>query len=356
MRRLIENSVHAVGLEFLGVVPLGVEEGFSFFERWIASGKHAEMAYLANNMHCRRDPRLLLPGARTAIILGLSYNQGDSFRRQPGDASLPVAQYARLGDYHRYFKAQAQQVVATLQGAVAESHQFRVLVDSAPLLERALAAKTSRGFIGKNTLYIHPEKGSFLLLGEILATLPMPVDSPSSVESGKRSDAGGCGSCRRCQVYCPTGALDEAYTLDARKCLSYYTIEHRGTIPVEYWSWLPYSLFGCDICQLVCPYNRLSEKPGSTAGIKQNSHLVKITKLPPLPEMVLMDQSFYVRTFGGTPMTRAKKAGLQRNALIAMIVENHPELAQVLADSRLNEEPLLLATTAQISEYRALKS
>jgi epoxyqueuosine reductase len=348
MRSELEKIVAAAGLELLGVVPLGVEEGFSFFSSWLEAGNHAEMAYLANNVHCRRDPRELLPGARSAIILGLPYYQGDKFRRSKEDENPAVAQYARLKDYHRYFRKQAEQIVASLQKLSHEAHAYRIVVDSAPLLERALAAKTHTGFIGKNTMYIHPTKGSFFLLGEILSNMPLSLDTPAAVDPQQRSSQGGCGTCTRCQVFCPTGALDQAYSLDARKCLSYYTIEHRGTIPVEYWRWLPYSLFGCDICQLVCPYNRGAQ----TA----NAALVKIKKLPPLEEIVLMDQRYYAETFGGTPMTRAKKQGLQRNALIVMIVENHPRLAEVLASAEVRDNPLLAATAAQIDEYKQMRN
>lgn len=344
MREHLAQLAQVAGLEFLGIVPLGVEEGFDFFQRWLAAGKHAEMAYLANNIHCRRDPRELLEGARSAIILGLPYYQGDTYRRTDSENAVPVAQYARLKDYHRYFKKQARLIVDGMKGFSQEEHQERIVVDSAPLLERALAAKTSVGFIGKNSMYIHPQKGSFFLLGEILTTRSFSYDEPAQVNPLQRSSEGGCGTCKRCQVYCPTGALDEAYSVDARKCLSYFTIEHRGTIPVEYWRWLPYSLFGCDICQLVCPYNRAAERV--------HHDLVKIKKLPPLKEIVLMDQRFYEETFGGTPMTRAKREGLQRNALIAMVVQNDPDLPSILEAPEIQASELLKATVAQMPFYK----
>ena len=132
----------------------------------------------------------------------------------------------------------------------------KIAVDSVPIFERAIAAKTEFGFIGKNTCYIHPKKGSFFLLGEIILDEVIKQDSKLAVETTKRTDLGGCGSCKRCQVHCPTGALDKEYELDANLCLSYWSIESRGIIPEKFWPWFSKFYFGCDICQLVCPYNR----------------------------------------------------------------------------------------------------
>jgi len=230
--------------------------------------------------------------------------------------------------------------------AGGEELEARVVVDSAPILERALAARTRRGFIGKNTCFIHPEKGSFFLLAEILLTLPLPADQPARVDVQHRGPDGGCGSCKRCQVHCPTGALNEAYQLDAKRCLSYWTIEHRGPVPEEFWPYLADYLFGCDICQLVCPYNR-------GAVVTSRTDLVRLGDLPSLLAIVTMDQASYVRWFGGTPMTRAKREGLQRNALIAMVVTNDGRLEEALASVTTESHPVLIETKRQASARRA---
>src|SRR5690606_6307703 len=137
----------------------------------------------------------------------------------------------------------------------APGARTRVMVDTAPVLERALAAKTARGFIGKNTCYIHPLLGSFLMLGVVLTDIPLPSDERVPVDPARHLPSGGCGACRECQVHCPTGALDADYRIDAKKCLAYWTIEHRGVIPERFWPWIGTYYFGCDICQITCPYN-----------------------------------------------------------------------------------------------------
>jgi epoxyqueuosine reductase len=194
-------------------------------------------------------------------------------------------------------------------------------------LERAVAANTRLGFIGKNTCFIHPKQGSFFLLGEIISTHDFTESSPQEIRpsnNARDKESGGCGTCKRCQVHCPTGALDEDYRIDARKCLSWWTIENRGPIPKEYWPWIGRYVYGCDICQLVCPYNRGLKVKESTAS------LVKIKTEIDLFEMATLTQESYERLFGGTPTTRAKREGLVRNALIAMYVTKDPRLPQAL--------------------------
>lgn len=212
------------------------------------------------------------------------------------------------------------------------------------MLERALAARTSAGFIGKNTCYIHPEAGSFILLGEILLTRDLTeTDEPSTVDPQVRSDQGGCGSCRRCQIYCPTGALDEAYRLDARKCLAYWTIEHRGTIPFEFWPWLKTYFFGCDLCQLACPYNR-------AIAISQEPVRVELNQID-FFDVATMSQARYEQLFGGSPLTRAKRSGLRRNALIAMTVTSDLRLPEALQMLTEDDEPVLHETSTQIGQW-----
>ncbi|MBC61261.1 MAG: tRNA epoxyqueuosine(34) reductase QueG [Zetaproteobacteria bacterium] len=320
-RNIIENIINKSGLELFGIVSLEKEQRFDFFSQWLKNKKNAEMDYLQNHLNCRKDPRNILPGSSKAIIIGLSYYQGDKYKR---DAPSKIAQYARLKDYHKTIKKKSQDIIDKLRNFHHGPEAFlaRSVTDSAPILERALAEKTISGFIGKNTCFIHPQKGSFYLLGEILTNLNITEDQNTYVNPTKRTKQGGCGTCKRCQVYCPTGALDKDYQIDARKCLAYYTIEHRGIIPLEFWPHLKKYFFGCDICQLVCPYNK-SIPQISKEKVVLESH-------PSLYEIAVMDQSFYEKTFGGTPLTRAKISGLKRNALIAMIVGKDSRLSDVI--------------------------
>lgn len=278
------------------------------------------MSFLESNVELRRDPRKLLPGARSVIAVGMNYYLGDKLRSSEWGVTPRIAQYARLRDYHRFLRRLGEDLADWISEALApESISNRVLVDTAPILERSIAARAGGGFIGKNTCFIHPKLGSWILLAEILTTADLSFESPHNVVPSTRSEHGGCGSCRRCQVYCPTGALNLDYVLDANRCLAYWTIEHRGVIPEEFWPWLGKYYFGCDICQLVCPYNR-------GAKILENQNLVHFKQPPSLFDIATMDQSGYERMFGGTPMTRAKRHGLKRNALIAMAVTDHPQL------------------------------
>lgn len=332
MSTAINAAAEREGLLFLGTVGLHYPEDYRRFRQWIAENRHADLKFLENHPELRAEPKGLLPGARSAVILALPYFHDES---PPGPQ---VARYARYADYHRVLKEKAERVAA----AGLPGHNVRVAVDSAPILERALAAQTRRGFIGKNTLYIHPDHGSFLLLGEILTDADLPHDLPPVIDPARKTREGGCGPCRLCQSACPTGALDHAYTLDASKCLAYWTIENRGTIPERYWPWLADYYFGCDLCQLACPYNRQA-KPAPADW--------KARDYPDLETVAGMDQAQYERHFGGTPLTRAKRSGLRRNALIAMAVTRHPGLERVMARVPSDGDPVLEATVSQIRAY-----
>ncbi len=337
-RSEIEKLVGAEQLLLLGVVALGAEPAYERFAQWLDKGRHADMQYLAQNLALRADPRQLLPGAQCAIVVAMPYGLSDEFA---GDFPR-VAMYARYRDYHKIMRQKCAAILAQLQ-LIVPGLQGRPLVDSAPILERALAARTRAGFIGKNTCYIHPQHGSFLLLAEILVTEFLPIDTPADVAADRRdAELGGCGTCKRCQVHCPTGALDADYQIDARKCLAYWTIEHRGTIPREFWPWLARYWFGCDICQTTCPYNR-GAKPAP----------VMATMIPEqldLYDVATMEQSFYEKTFGGTPMTRAKREGLRRNALIAMAVTGHPRLDAALSLAEADAADVLRDTAAMLRD------
>jgi epoxyqueuosine reductase len=212
------------------------------------------------------------------------------------------------------------------------------------MFERAIASKTKGTFVGKNTCLIHKTKGSFLLLGEWVSTLGFDIDRVESVDPESRTADGGCGTCKRCQVHCPTGALDEDYRLDARLCLSYWTIENRGTIPKKFWSGVSQYVYGCDICQNVCPYNR-----GQQDSVKRLDGM-RAYSFPPLGKVVRMNQREYEGYFGGSPMTRAKKSGLSRNAMIAMYVRQFDGWESCLEFSLKSDDKVLRATAEMIKE------
>lgn len=337
-REILNTHAQKQGLLHLGVVSLQTEQDYSRFARWLEEKKHAGMRYLENHRDLRKNPSLLLPNAKVAIVVALPYYGGET-------GEFPkVAQYARFRDYHRILKERGRALFQRVLRDVKTTEEFRVAVDSAPILEKALATKTELGFMGKNTLYIHPLYGSFLLLAEILTTLELPIDDKIFVSPEKRSEVGGCGSCKSCQVACPTGALQTDYSIDANRCLAYWTIEHRGLIPEEFWPWLSEYWFGCDVCQTVCPYNQRTENQTLPSSIQPIS-------MPSLYTVATMSQPEYERYFGGTAMTRAKRNGLRRNALIAMTVTGDPLLGTALGKASQDCGYPIAETLNQIENY-----
>ena len=352
-RSQLDSLFNGEGLRFLGEIELAKDQlNYGRFKSWLANNSHAGMKYLENNLSFRENPQTLESGMDAALIFALKY---DELKRTAAAKGPKIAGYALMRDYHKVMRRRGEAVGAVLQN-LAPGLQFRVTVDSAPLLERSLAAKTLTGWIGKNSCFIQPDHGSFMLLGEILINRRVlsedkakpPSSTRSPIDVSYRSEQGGCGSCRRCQVFCPTGALDKDFVLDANLCLSYWTIEHRGPIPVKFWPYLKSYWFGCDICQDVCPYNR--KVPKLDQRLPRRDELLSLD----LIAVAQMDQAVYIATFGGTPLTRAKKAGLQRNALIAAIVTEAPGLNKLLADiqDRKDHYPELVhETIAQVDEY-----
>lgn len=332
----IRKRIEAEGLVFLGVTAPEYRADYARFLDWISERRHADLAYLERNTELRAEPTRLLPGTRSVVVVGLPY-----FVEEKTDGP-GVALYARYRDYHDFLREKMARAAA---GSFV-SGEYRVTVDSAPLLERALAARTSRGFIGKNTLYIHPDYGSFLLLGEILTTQQLIPDQPPDLPLDRKTKEGGCGPCKRCQVSCPTAALDRDYQIDASRCLSYWTIENRSTIPERFWPWLAQYYFGCDLCQLACPYNLRAKGPPTDWQRR---------KYPGIDGVALLNQTEYETYFGGTPMTRAKRSGLRRNALIAMAVTGHARLDEALDRVKEDGDQMLRQTVVQIRNYVATK-
>ncbi len=340
-RLRIGELVESEGLRFVGIVALDVSDSYARFEQWLSESRQAGMSYLQEYRDLRREPGKLVPNAKTALVVALPYSLGD-----PIECESPrVAQYARLTDYHHVLRKRGTRILARLPDTIGESVEGRVFVDSAPILEKALAAKGASGFLGKNTCFIHPQWGSFLLLAEIFVTCLLPLDEAPVIAMERKTKAGGCGPCDLCQVHCPTGALSKDYQIDSNRCLSYWTIEHRGTIPEEFWPHLSKYYFGCDICQLVCPYNHDLPRAALASDFKTR-------ELPPLFETATMDQVAYEKFFGGTPMTRAKRNGLRRNALIAMTVTRDPRLDEALMAARADGGPPIGETLEQIDRYR----
>jgi len=275
---------------------------------WVAGGLHAGMAWMARDTAARADPRAIMPEALTVICVAAAYPETD--------ARGPVAGYARGEDYHRTLKAALRDVVTGLE-SLLPGLRSRVCVDTAPLLERALAARAGLGWIGRNTLLLDEAHGPWMLLGEILLDVRLPPDAPAVDR---------CGTCTACLVACPTQALDDRRTLDARRCLSYWSIEHRGEIPEPFATALGERAFGCDDCLTACPFpaRGAAQASGSGAAGAAARHAAPPFQpradlvAPTLEELQARAETSFRRHFASTPIERARRAGLLRNLALAL--------------------------------------
>ena len=291
---------HAVGIT--SAEP--VSEAGEHFLKWLSDGFSAEMAYLHKSPEVRFDPKSRFPEAKSVIALAINHGQTplafeDQPKRQPSDYGK-IARYAWGEDYHLIIEKKLENLIEniTLRGGKC----WKGYVDHGPLLERAFAERAGLGFIGKNTNLITPDFGSWVFLAEVITDLELIHDVPAT---------GQCGVCRRCIEACPTGALNEPYRLDARRCLSYLTIENKGEIPEPFISNMEEWLFGCDICQDVCPYNGHTP-PTDEPGFSPNRGAGPLLLLDEVE--AIADTAAFKTRFMTSPLLRAKHAGLLRNA------------------------------------------
>lgn len=296
------------GFELAGIAAAEPSPDGARYRDWIAAGMHGAMGYLAGRRaDVRMDPRLLLPGARSIVCLGKLYNtpQPDSLAFDLEDRGW-ISRYAWGDDYHDVLRRDLERLVARLPAG----HDHKICVDTAPLLERSYAYRAGLGWIGKNTCLINEPLGSWFFLGEIVTTLELEPDAPPPDR---------CGTCTRCIDACPTSAIAPGgYELDARLCISYFTIELRGSVPEAQRSGIGQHVFGCDICQDVCPWNRrapVTDEPGFAPR-----HFA-----PPLAKLASVTEEEFRAMFRGTPILRARYAGFLRNVAIAMGNSARPE-------------------------------
>ena len=303
-RALIAREAAAAGFSAVRIArvdDLGAEPGQRFLA-FIADGQHGDMDWLETKADRRRHPNAMWPDARTAIVLGLSYAPDEDplrFLAERNHASISV--YAARRDYHDVVKPRLKRVARALQAATGED--VKVFVDTAPLMEKPLAALAGLGWQGKHTNLVSREHGSWLYLGIILTRAEIAPDEPERDH---------CGRCRRCLDICPTAAFTGPYRLDARRCISYLTIEHKGPIPHEFRTAVGNRIFGCDDCLAVCPWNKFAE-----AARDQQIAIRPETQGPRLADLLALDDDAFRKRFAGTPIRRAGLARFLRNVLIA---------------------------------------
>ena len=318
-----------LGFDMAGVVTRRQSRQIAHFRRWLESQLHGTMAYLERPDAVRRRGRLdlTLPAFRSALVVAHSY-AGPHPTTSPGDASRAiVARYARGRDYHHVIGERLEELGRGLERAAGHAVQRRAYVDTGPLLERELASLAGLGWFGRNTMLIHPRRGSYFFLGVLLTDLSLAASAPF------RDDH--CGSCRRCLDACPTGALlgrDDAGApvMDAARCISYLTIELRGPIPVELRPAIGNRVFGCDICQEVCPWNGKFAAPTTEPAYAPRADLDGASLIDLATRLLDMSGKAFLRAFADSPVSRARRNGLLRNVCVALGNWGAPEAVPVL--------------------------
>lgn len=301
----IKARARALGFDACGVAPAAALPELSFFSEWIANGYAGSMAYLERSAERRADVRHVLPTARTVIVTATVYNTARPYSTESVDASRAhIARYAWGDDYHVVIGERLETLLGWMRETSVEPFDGRVYVDTGPVQERVYAQHAGIGWIGKNACVINPSLGSWVFLGEILCSLPLDVDPPSLDQ---------CGTCNLCLEACPTQAILAPGVLDSRRCISYLTIEHRGEIPGEMRKGIGTHVYGCDVCQEVCPWNHQVPVSHDPAWQPRPAW-----DMPALAELHRMSDDDLGQSLRGSSMRRAKPAGIRRNVEVAL--------------------------------------
>lgn len=295
--RMIKNKAEELGFFLCGITRAEhMDEETRRLESWLNQGFQGQMSYLENHFDKRVDPSKLVPGAKSVVSLAYNYFNPET----QADAQAPkISMYAYGKDYHKVVRKKLDLLMAFVRDTFGQV-EGRVFVDSAPVLERDLARRAGLGWIGKNTMLINPRKGSYFFLGEMIIDLDLAYDDPMTDY---------CGTCRRCIDACPTDAINQnGYFMDGSKCISYLTIELKDEIPYEFRGRMENRMFGCDICQQVCPWNRFSEPHGESQFLPSGEWMGMTNN-----EWKALTEETFGRLFGGSAVKRAKYEGLMRN-------------------------------------------
>jgi epoxyqueuosine reductase len=299
---LIKAQAYGLGFDLAGVALLGEVESFGHFQRWLDRGFAGEMAYMQRGAEKRADSRLPFPPAKSAIVVGLDYG---------GKAeSGPVARYARGDDYHDIMWKKLDSLHEWIDSRLGRRVAGKSYVDTGPVLERDLARKAGLGWFGKNTMLVNPHIGSFFFIGALFLDLDLEPDAP--FESDR------CGTCSRCIEACPTHAIVSERVLDATRCISYLTIESRSEIPVEFHDAIGDMLYGCDICQDVCPWNIRFASDVRVPEFNAREAIAGRSAESLARDVAGMDDATFRERFRRSPMKRAKLSGLKRNASVVL--------------------------------------
>ena len=325
LESLIKAQAYSLGFDLAGITDLGRAATTPAFDEWLARGYAGEMSYMQRTAEKRRDTRLPVENAKRAIVVAMNYGG-----QEP---SGPVARYARGDDYHDIVLERLTQLHRWIELQLGRAVAGKAYVDTGPVLERELAQRAGLGWFGKNTTLINPRAGSFFFLGALLVDLELEIDAPFTSDH--------CGTCRRCLDACPTGALVEPRVLDSNLCISYLTIELKGDISTALQQKIGELLYGCDICQEVCPWNEKFSLPLREEAFRPRPAIAGKDARTLAREVLAMSDEDFRAAFKGSPMKRAKLRGLKRNAAVVLgnvgTSEDVPSVVAALDDP----EPLV---------------
>jgi epoxyqueuosine reductase len=300
----VKTQARALGFDACGIAPAADHPELGFFADWVSRGYAASMAYLTRSAEGRADVRRVLPSARTVVVTATLYNTARPYSTECADPGRAhVSRYAWGDDYHDVVGRRLDSLLAWMVETSTVPFEARAYVDTGPVQERVYARHAGLGWIAKNTCLIHPQLGSWIFLGEILCSLPLETDEPAFDQ---------CGECSLCLEACPTGALPAPGVLDANRCISYLTIEHRGEIPEPLAETIGTHVYGCDVCQEVCPWNALAPVSGDREWQPRRTW-----DSPRVDDLAAISEESLREALRGSPMRRAKADGLRRNFTIA---------------------------------------
>lgn len=329
LEQIIKDEARRLGFALAGVTTPDPPPHLTTFENWLSLGRHGAMGYLADERARlrRADPRLILPECKSILVLGIPYNAPRLEAESPDTGQ--VAAYAWGEDYHLTLPKRLKQLVEFIETQIGHAVPNRWYTDTGPLLERDLAQRAGLGWIGKNTCLINPHIGSTFILAEILLGLELEPDPPFDTDQ--------CGTCTRCIEACPTSCILPDRTIDAQRCISYLTIELKDEIPSELRPLMQNWVFGCDVCQQVCPWNRFAAQDGEPAFAPREEAI----PLPILTEELSLTPEEFNRKFKGSPVKRAKRRGYLRNVTVALGNSGDSSALPALEQALEDPEPLV---------------
>lgn len=352
----IKKQANKLGFELVGIASVEDSQHMDMYRAWIESGSHGDMGYLSrkDTLARRADLKKTLPSLKAAIVVGHDYYQEDPAGIPDNQHRAVVARYARGPDYHSVIKKRLIKLHKWIESQVEDPIACRAYVDTGPILERELGVRAGLGWFGKNTMLINSKRGSYFFLGILLLDLELDHDDPFDSEH--------CGTCRNCLDACPTGALlgrdqSGAPVMDAQRCISYLTIEHRGYIPVELRPFMGNRVYGCDICQEVCPWNEKAAQIGTASAYQANAKLDGPALIELAEQLLKIDEEGFRELYRGSPVKRAKRVGLLRNVCISLGNWGIGDALPVLGLALKDHEPLVRGHAAwalgQIQSNRA---